>query len=45
MDTIDERVREIVETKKELADYLVDGKENNVSISLQNEMRNILRSL
>jgi SNF2 family DNA or RNA helicase len=45
MDTIDERVREIVETKKELADYLVDGKENNISISLQNEMRNILRSL
>lgn len=45
LDTIDERVRDIVETKKELADYLVDGKENNLSISLQNEMRSILRSL
>lgn len=45
MDTIDERVREIVETKKELADYLVDGKENSVSVELQNEMRNILRTL
>jgi SNF2 family DNA or RNA helicase len=45
LDTIDERVRDIVETKKELADYLVDGKENNLFISLQNEMRSILRSL
>lgn len=45
MDTIDERVREIVETKKDLADYIVDGKENELSISLQNEMRKILQTL
>ena len=45
MDTIDERVREIVETKKDLADYIVDGKENELSISLQNEMRRILQTL
>lgn len=45
LDTIDERVKEIVETKKNLADYVVDGKTNELSLSLQNEMRNILRSL
>lgn len=45
MDTIDERVREIVETKKDLADYIVDGKENELSIALQNEMRRILQTL
>lgn len=45
MDTIDERVREIVETKKDLADYIVDGKENELSISMQNEMRRILQTL
>lgn len=45
MDTIDERVREIVETKKDLADYIVDGKENELSIGLQNEMRRILQTL
>ncbi len=44
-DTIDDRVWEIVETKKELGDYLVDGKENELSVSLQNEMRRILREL
>lgn len=44
-DTIDERVREIVETKKELQDYLVDGKENSISEELKNEMKNILLSL
>ena len=45
LDTIDERVREILDTKKELADYLVDGKENELSLSLQDEMRRILMSL
>lgn len=45
LETIDERVKEIVEVKKDLADYVVDGKENELSVSLQNEMRNILRSL
>jgi SNF2 family DNA or RNA helicase len=44
-DSIDERVREIVDTKKDLADYVIDGKENELSISLQNEMRRILREL
>jgi SNF2 family DNA or RNA helicase len=45
IDTIDERVREIVETKKELSDYLVDGKSNELSISMQNELRRILQTL
>ena len=44
-DTIDDRVWEIVEAKKELGDYLVDGKENELSVSLQSEMRRILREL
>jgi len=44
-DTIDERVREIVETKKELADYIVDGKENSLSDSLANELRKIILNL
>ena len=44
-DTIDDRVWDIVDAKKDLADYVVDGKENELSISLQNEMRSILRSL
>jgi len=43
--TIDERVQYIVENKKDLQDYLVDGKENSVSAKLQDEMRNILMSL
>jgi hypothetical protein len=34
-----------VETKKDLADYVVDGKANELSASLQNEMRRILREL
>jgi SWI/SNF-related matrix-associated actin-dependent regulator 1 of chromatin subfamily A len=44
-ETIDDRVWEIVEAKKDMADYLIDGKENELSISLQNEMRRILREL
>ena len=44
-DTIDERVKEIVENKKDLQDYLVDGVENSVSESLKSEMKNILLNL
>lgn len=44
-ETIDDRVWEIVESKRELGDYLIDGKENELSVSLQNEMRRILREL
>lgn len=46
-DTIDERVQEIIETKKELGEYLVDGKasENFLSEQLANELRLILKSL
>jgi len=45
VDTIDERVWEIVENKKELSEYLVDGVENTLSDNLQNEMKSILRNL
>ena len=44
-DTIDERVREIVETKKDLADFVVDGKENSISDALARELRNIILNL
>lgn len=46
-DTIDERVWQIVETKKELGDYLVDGVETNNfnSSKLDDELRSILRDL
>ena len=44
-DSIDERVAEIVENKKELADFLVDGKENSISVELSNELRKIIREL
>lgn len=44
-DTIDDRVWEIVEAKKDLADYVIDGKENELALELQNEMRRILYSL
>ena len=44
-DTIDDRVWEIVEAKKDLADYVIDGKDNELSADLQNEMRRILYSL
>jgi SNF2 family DNA or RNA helicase len=44
-DSIDERVAEIVENKKELADFLVDGKENNISVGLSNELRKIIQDL
>lgn len=44
-DSIDDRVWEVVESKKDLADYIIDGKENELSVELQNEMRRILREL
>lgn len=47
-DTIDERVQEIIETKKELGEYLVDGVEFNGNTSnsrLDDELRAILRDL
>ena len=46
-DTIDERVREIVETKKDLSDYMIDGVENELAVSeqLSAEMRKIILSL
>jgi len=46
-DTIDERVREIVETKKNLADYVVDDIQNDMAISnqLTEELRKIVLSL
>jgi SNF2 family DNA or RNA helicase len=45
-DTIDERVREIVETKKDLADYIVDGVENELALSgLEQDLLRIVKSL
>ena len=45
-DTIDERVWQIVETKKELGEYLVDGKETGtMSIGFQDELRKIISEL
>lgn len=46
-DTIDERVQRIIETKKELGDYLVDGKESDGSVSdgLREELLRIIRDL
>lgn len=46
-DTIDERVQQIIETKKELGEYLVDGVEtDNLNNSkLDDELRAILRDL
>ena len=45
-ETIDERVWQIVETKKELGEYLVDGKETDfATTSLQDELRKIILEL
>lgn len=41
-DTVDERVRHIVEDKKDLADYMVDGKANS---KFTDELRNIIKEL
>ena len=46
-DTIDERVQQIIETKKELGEYLVDGIEfsNVANNRLDDELRAIIRDL
>lgn len=46
-DTIDERVKDIVDTKKNLADYVVDDVQNEVAVSdaLTDELRKIILSL
>ena len=46
-DTIDERVQQIIETKKELGEYLVDGIEfsNQNSTKIDDELRAIIRDL
>ena len=45
-DSIDERVQEIIETKKELGDYLVDGgRLNGNNPRLDDELRAMLRDL
>lgn len=47
-DTIDERVQQIIETKKELGEYLVDGVEQNgqaTNSRLDDELRAIIRDL
>jgi SNF2 family DNA or RNA helicase len=46
-DTIDERVQQIIETKKELGNYLIDGIEMSDSIdnALVDELRDIIKSL
>jgi SNF2 family DNA or RNA helicase len=46
-DTIDERVQQIIETKKELGEYLVDGIEfdDTNNSRLDDELRAILRDL
>ncbi len=45
-ETIDERVQEIVATKKDLGEYLVDGKETGIlSTGLQDELRKIISEL
>ena len=41
-DTIDQRVWEVVNNKKDLADYLIDGKENSAFMS---ELRDIITKL
>ena len=46
-ETIDERVQQIIETKKELGEYLVDGVEfsNQTNTRLDDELRAIIRDL
>jgi len=44
-DTIDERVHEVSEYKKELSDYLVDGVDNEIAKNLQSEMARIISEL
>jgi SNF2 family DNA or RNA helicase len=46
-ETIDERVQQIIETKKELGEYLVDGIEfsGQINSKLEDELRAIIRDL
>ena len=46
-DSIDERVQEIVATKKELGEYLTEGKEfsGQLSSGLESELRDIIKNL
>ena len=44
-DTIDERVHDVSEYKKDLSDYVVDGKENELAASLRSEMTKIIKEL
>lgn len=44
-DTIDERVMKILEDKKDLADYMVDGAENKVAESVRAAMLEAIRDL
>lgn len=44
-DTIDERIHQIVDTKKDLEDYIVDGKTNSLSTELTAELKQIIAEL
>lgn len=43
-DTIDEHIWSIINRKKDLSEYMVDGKENALSQSLQQDMINIINN-
>ena len=45
VDTIDERVWEIINTKKDISDYVVDGVENSLSSRFQDELMSIIAGL
>lgn len=44
-DTIDERVHEVSEIKRDLGDFLVDGADNKVAEALKAEMQKIIQEL
>lgn len=44
-DSIDERVADIVEHKKELSDYIIDDVQNSLSDSLKSELMKIIKEL
>jgi len=43
--SVDERVKEIVDTKKDLSDYVVDGKANSLSAEFTDALRSIIQDL
>lgn len=45
VDSIDERVHQVSEMKKDLGDYIIDGKENVISQQLSDEMLSVIRDL